>query len=79
MPSTPLLIDGRSNRRSVDLNQIEAARRRLSPFERRTLRDQAKSRLVIADNRLPDGSDWNDEMFRLELNDLLECGFKPGI
>jgi len=31
---------------------------------------------VIADNRLTDASDWDDEMLRLELTDLVEGGFE---
>ncbi|UVO27034.1 ParB/Srx family N-terminal domain-containing protein [Bradyrhizobium arachidis] len=38
--------------------------------------DQQKLAYVIADNRLTDASDWDDEMLRLELNDLLEGGFE---
>lgn len=34
--------------------------------------DQQKRAYVIADNRLTDASDCDDEMLRLELNDLLE-------
>jgi hypothetical protein len=32
--------------------------------------DQQKTAYVIADNRLTEASDWDDEMLRLELNDL---------
>ncbi|SDJ07016.1 hypothetical protein SAMN05216338_103839 [Bradyrhizobium sp. Rc2d] len=35
-----------------------------------------KRSYVIADNRLTDASDWDDEMLRLELTDLLEGGFE---
>jgi len=35
-----------------------------------------KRSYVIADNRLTDASDWDDEILRLELNDLLEGGFE---
>jgi ParB-like chromosome segregation protein Spo0J len=38
--------------------------------------DQQKRAYVIADNRLTDASDWDDEMLRLELNDLLAGGFE---
>ncbi|WP_225132940.1 ParB/Srx family N-terminal domain-containing protein [Bradyrhizobium yuanmingense] len=38
--------------------------------------DQQKRAYVIADNRLTDASEWDDEMLRLELNDLLEGGFE---
>lgn len=34
-----------------------------------------KRAYVIADNRLTDASDWDDDMLRLELNDLFEGGF----
>ncbi|MCP3460349.1 hypothetical protein [Bradyrhizobium sp. CCGUVB23] len=35
-----------------------------------------KRAYVIADNRLTDASDWDDDMLRLELNDLLAGGFE---
>ncbi|WP_348637507.1 ParB/Srx family N-terminal domain-containing protein [Bradyrhizobium sp. ISRA443] len=38
--------------------------------------DQQKRADVIADNRLTDASDWDDEMLRLELADLAESGFE---
>ncbi|UQE01143.1 ParB/Srx family N-terminal domain-containing protein [Bradyrhizobium japonicum] len=38
--------------------------------------DQQKRAYVIADNRLTDASDWDDEMLRLELADLVEGGFE---
>ncbi|WFU37587.1 ParB/Srx family N-terminal domain-containing protein [Bradyrhizobium sp. CB82] len=38
-----------------------------------------KRAYVIADNRLTDASDWDDEMLRLELSDLLEGGFEIGL
>ncbi|WGD55104.1 hypothetical protein QA641_15115 [Bradyrhizobium sp. CB1650] len=38
--------------------------------------DQQKRAYVIADNRLTDASDWDDEMLRLELSDLVEGGFE---
>ncbi|KRQ99262.1 ParB/Srx family N-terminal domain-containing protein [Bradyrhizobium valentinum] len=38
--------------------------------------ENQKRGYVIADNRLTDASDWDDEMLRLELNDLLEGGFE---
>jgi ParB-like nuclease domain len=38
--------------------------------------ENQKRAYVIADNRLTDASDWDDEMLRLELNDLLEGGFE---
>ncbi|WFU45984.1 ParB/Srx family N-terminal domain-containing protein (plasmid) [Bradyrhizobium sp. CB82] len=41
--------------------------------------DQQKRAYVIADNRLTDASDWDDEMLRLELSDLLEGGFEIGL
>jgi hypothetical protein len=37
--------------------------------------EQQKRAYVIADNRLTDASDWDDEMLRLELSDLVEGGF----
>ncbi|XIA64485.1 ParB/Srx family N-terminal domain-containing protein [Bradyrhizobium sp. TZ2] len=37
--------------------------------------DQQKRAYVIADNRLTDASDWDDEILRLELSDLVEGGF----
>jgi hypothetical protein len=43
---------------------------------RRGWSDQQKRAYVIADNRLTDASDWDDEMLRLELNDLLADGFE---
>jgi hypothetical protein len=38
--------------------------------------EQQRRGYVIADNRLTDASDWDDEMLRLELNDLLKGGFE---
>jgi ParB-like chromosome segregation protein Spo0J len=38
--------------------------------------DQQKRAYVIADNRLTDASDWDDEILRLELDDLLAGGFE---
>ena len=38
--------------------------------------DEQKRAYVIADNRLTDASDWDDEMLRLELSDLVESGFE---
>ncbi|MGL3107079.1 ParB/Srx family N-terminal domain-containing protein [Bradyrhizobium sp. BR 1432] len=38
--------------------------------------DQQKRAYVIADNRLTDASDWDDEMLRFELNHLLAGGFE---
>ncbi|WP_446479904.1 hypothetical protein [Bradyrhizobium hereditatis] len=38
--------------------------------------NQQKRVYVIADNRLTDASDWDDEMLRLELADLVEGGFE---
>ncbi|MGX1323274.1 hypothetical protein AB7M17_006727 [Bradyrhizobium sp. USDA 377] len=38
--------------------------------------ENQKRAYIIADNRLTDASDWDDEMLRLELNDLLEGGFE---
>jgi ParB-like chromosome segregation protein Spo0J len=38
--------------------------------------DQQKRAYVIADNRLTDASDWDDEMLRLEMSDLVEGGFE---
>ena len=38
--------------------------------------EQQKRAYVIADNRLTDASDWDDEMLRLELSDLVEAGFE---
>ena len=38
--------------------------------------EQQKRAYVIADNRLTDATDWDDEMVRLELADLLEGGFE---
>ncbi len=35
--------------------------------------EQQKRPYVIADNRLTDATDWDDEMVRLELADLLEA------
>jgi hypothetical protein len=40
----------------------------------RSWSEQQKCDCVIADNRLTDASDWDDEMLRLELTDLLEGG-----
>ena len=41
--------------------------------------ENQKRAYVIADNRLTDASDWDDEMLRLELNDLLAGGFEIGL
>jgi ParB-like chromosome segregation protein Spo0J len=41
--------------------------------------DQQKRAYVIADNRLTDASDWDDEMLRLELSDLVEGGFEIAV
>ncbi|XIA64763.1 ParB/Srx family N-terminal domain-containing protein [Bradyrhizobium sp. TZ2] len=41
--------------------------------------ENQKRGYVIADNRLTDASDWDDEMLRLELSDLLEGGFEIGL
>jgi hypothetical protein len=41
--------------------------------------DQQKRAYVIADNRLTEASDWDDEMLRLELNDLSEGGFEVSL
>jgi ParB-like chromosome segregation protein Spo0J len=38
--------------------------------------EQQKRAYVIADNWLTDATDWDDEMVRLELTDLLEGGFE---
>ncbi|WLA75057.1 ParB/Srx family N-terminal domain-containing protein [Bradyrhizobium diazoefficiens] len=38
--------------------------------------ENQKRAYVIADNRLTDASDWDDEILRLELNDLLAGGFE---
>jgi hypothetical protein len=38
--------------------------------------DQKKRAYIIADNRLTDASDWDDEMLRLELSHLVEGGFQ---
>ncbi|MCP3475632.1 ParB/Srx family N-terminal domain-containing protein [Bradyrhizobium sp. CCGUVB1N3] len=38
--------------------------------------ENQKRAYVIADNRLTDASDWDDDMLRLELNDLLAGGFE---
>lgn len=38
--------------------------------------EQQKRAYVIADNRLTDAADWDDEMVRFELTDLLEGGFE---
>jgi ParB-like chromosome segregation protein Spo0J len=38
--------------------------------------EQQKGAYVIADNWLTDATDWDDEMVRLELTDLLEGGFE---
>jgi ParB-like nuclease domain len=37
--------------------------------------DQQKRAYVIADNRLTDASDWDEETLRLELSDLVDDGF----
>src|SRR5216110_3294282 len=47
---------------------------RLRPYERNSR--QQKRAYVIADNRLTDASDWDDELLRLELSDLVEGGFE---
>jgi len=41
--------------------------------------DQQKRAYVIANNRLTDASDWDGEMLRLELADLVEGGFEIGL
>jgi hypothetical protein len=38
--------------------------------------ERQKRAYVIADNRLTDAADWDDEMVRFELTDLLEGGFE---
>ncbi|GLR97913.1 hypothetical protein GCM10007858_55550 [Bradyrhizobium liaoningense] len=41
--------------------------------------DQQKCAYVIANNRLTDASDSDDEMLRLELSDLVEGGFENAL
>jgi len=79
--TVPLLIDeagtllaGHGRLRAAQLLGLDAA-----PCHRKVgLTDAQKRAYVIADNKLAQGSEWDEELLRLELKDLMAVDFDMG-